>query len=78
MKTKKITLAVIAATLILASFITAEEMKTDNNIIVTPFDLKWADAPGVAPGAKIAVIEGNLKNAVPFTFRRIPILPLSA
>lgn len=31
--------------------------------------LKWTDAPGVGPGAKIAVIEGDLKTATPFTFR---------
>ena len=31
--------------------------------------LKWTDAPSVAPGAKIAVIEGDLKASEPFTFR---------
>ena len=31
--------------------------------------LKWADAPSVGPGAKIVVIEGDLKAAEPFTFR---------
>lgn len=31
--------------------------------------IKWKDAPSVAPGAKIAVIEGDLKAAAPFTFR---------
>ena len=35
--------------------------------------LVWTDAPAVAPGAKIAVIEGPLNKAVPFTFRlKIP------
>jgi quercetin dioxygenase-like cupin family protein len=35
--------------------------------------LTWTDAPAVAPGAKIAVIEGPLNKAVPFTFRlKIP------
>jgi quercetin dioxygenase-like cupin family protein len=37
--------------------------------MVTPGELTWADAPAVAPGAKIAVIEGPLSKAVPFTFR---------
>lgn len=37
--------------------------------IIQPGDLKWADAPSVGPGAKIAVIEGPLNEAVPFTFR---------
>jgi quercetin dioxygenase-like cupin family protein len=31
--------------------------------------LKWTDAPSVGPGAKIAVIEGDLKSAEPITFR---------
>lgn len=37
--------------------------------IVSPVDLKWADVPALPPGAKIAVIEGPLTEAVPFTFR---------
>lgn len=41
--------------------------------IVAPQQLKWTDAPAVAPGAKIAVIEGPLNKPVPFTFRlKIP------
>jgi hypothetical protein len=32
-------------------------------------EIKWTDAPSVGPGAKIAVIEGDLKSAAPFTFR---------
>ena len=49
-----------------ASFAPAEEEK---HIMLTPADLKWGDAPTVAPGAKIAVIEGNMKEAAPFTIR---------
>lgn len=37
--------------------------------MVTPEKLTWTDAPAVAPGAKIAVIEGPLNKPVPFTFR---------
>jgi quercetin dioxygenase-like cupin family protein len=37
--------------------------------IAAPEQLAWTDAPGVAPGAKIAVIEGPLNKPVPFTFR---------
>jgi hypothetical protein len=41
--------------------------------MVTPGDLKWADVPSLPPGAKIAIIEGPLNEAVPFTFRlRLP------
>jgi len=38
-------------------------------ISVEASKLKWSDAPSVGPGAKIAVIEGDLKAATPFTFR---------
>ena len=38
-------------------------------ISVTASELKWTDAPSVGPGAQIAVIEGDLKTAGPFTFR---------
>lgn len=38
-------------------------------ISVKASKIKWADAPSVAPGAKIAVLEGDLKAAAPFTFR---------
>jgi quercetin dioxygenase-like cupin family protein len=41
--------------------------------MVTSDQITWTDAPAVAPGAKIAVIEGPLNKAVPFTFRlKIP------
>ena len=43
------------------------------HIMVTPADLKWVDVPSLPPGAKIAVIEGTLTEAVPFIFRlRLP------
>ena len=38
-------------------------------VSVTPSELKWSDAPGLARGAKIAIIEGDLKAAGPITFR---------
>ena len=37
--------------------------------MVTPGDLKWIDVPSLPSGAKLAVIEGPLNEAVPFTFR---------
>ena len=48
----------------------------EGHIMGTPAQLTWADAPAVAPGAKIAVIEGPLNKAVPFTFRLL--LPANA
>jgi len=43
--------------------------QTGAHTMVTPGDLKWADVPSLPPGAKLAVIEGPLNDAVPFTFR---------
>lgn len=41
--------------------------------MLSPGDLKWVDVPSLPPGAKLAVIEGPLNEAVPFTFRlRLP------
>lgn len=41
--------------------------------MILPDQLSWTEAPAVAPGAKIAVIEGPLTKAAPFTFRlKIP------
>lgn len=48
----------------------------EGQVMVTPAQLAWTDAPAVAPGAKIAVIEGPLNKAVPFTFRLL--LPAGA
>jgi len=31
--------------------------------------IKWQDAPSIGPGAKVAVIEGDLKGTEPFTMR---------
>jgi quercetin dioxygenase-like cupin family protein len=39
------------------------------HMMVTPSDLKWSDVPSLPPGAKIAVIEGPMNEAVPFTVR---------
>ena len=42
--------------------------------MVTASDLKWVDIPSLPSGAKIAVVEGPLSEAVPFTFRlRFPL-----
>jgi quercetin dioxygenase-like cupin family protein len=40
-----------------------------HHLMVTPADLKWTDVPSLPPGARIAVIEGPMTEAVPFTFR---------
>ena len=43
--------------------------QTAGHRMISPNDLKWTDIPSLPPGAKVAVIEGPLNEAVPFTFR---------
>jgi hypothetical protein len=37
--------------------------------MIMPSELKWSDVPSLPPGAKIAVIEGPMSEAAPFTVR---------
>jgi hypothetical protein len=37
------------------------------HVMVTPSELKWDDIPSLPPGAKIAIIEGPMNEAAPFT-----------
>ena len=39
------------------------------HMMVTPGELSWTDVASLPAGAKLAVIEGPLTGAVPFTFR---------
>ncbi len=43
--------------------------KAGGHVMMGPNDLKWTDVPSLPSGAKIAVIQGPLNEAVPFTFR---------
>ena len=40
-----------------------------HHVMITPSELKWADVPSLPPGAKIAMIEGPMNEAMPFTAR---------
>jgi quercetin dioxygenase-like cupin family protein len=40
-----------------------------DHLMVAPAELKWSDVGSMPPGAKIAVIEGPLNEAKPFTMR---------
>ena len=61
---------VLATGLLTTSVISADShTKGTGFISVDASKLKWSDAPSVGPGAKIAVLEGDLKAAAPFTFR---------
>lgn len=57
------------ASLIAPATFAGEGPQAAGHISMLPSDLKWAPAPSVGPGAQIAVIEGDLKAAAPFTFR---------
>jgi quercetin dioxygenase-like cupin family protein len=39
------------------------------HMMAMPDELKWTDIPSLPAGAKVAVIEGPLNEAAPFTFR---------
>jgi len=49
------------------SFVQAQEV---GHILLKAAEIKWTDAPpSMPPGAQIAVIEGDLEKAEPFTLR---------
>jgi hypothetical protein len=58
----------VAVMLALGAFL-SPVMGAEDHIMVTPNDLKWADVPSLPPGAKVAVIEGPMDQATPFTIR---------
>ena len=47
----------------------AHPSMASDHMMVTSDELKWVDVPSLPPGAKLAVIEGPLNQAVPLTFR---------
>ena len=64
------TLATLSATLFLSCLVAPlASAQSDGHVMATPDQLKWTDVPSLPAGAKLAVIEGPLKEAVPFTFR---------
>ncbi len=66
---KWLTLAAMAAALgALGSTATLAQTHGDH-VMVLPSELKWTDVGSLPPGAKLAVIEGPLNEAKPFTFR---------
>lgn len=69
-----IVLAALAASLLAPSApAAAGEQVMAGHISMLPAEIKWVEAPATGPGAQMAVLEGDLKQAVPFTFRlRLP------
>ena len=68
MKKSKIIAASAALGVLIAAAALAAGPVLEGQISITPADIKWTDA-SFGPGAKIAVLEGDLKQAVPFTMR---------
>ena len=63
-------LAALSATLTLGLLAApAAWAQSGTHTMITPVELKWADVPSLPAGAKIAVIEGPLNEAVPLIFR---------
>lgn len=60
--------SVVLATVLIASLLSGAAGATDM-ILLTPSDIKWADTPALPPGAKVAVLEGKMSEAVPITAR---------
>ena len=62
--------ATAAAVLALAGAAAAElPYRGEGHIFVDPADLEWTDIASMAAPAQIAVLEGDLGEAEPFTFR---------
>lgn len=53
----------------LAGFAAASWGQHDGHTMMTPAELKWTDVGSLPPGAKLAVIEGPMNQATPFTVR---------
>ena len=61
---------VVAALSILSCTVSVPVVAESNtHKMVTPADLTWTDVASLPPGAKLAVIEGPMNEAVPFTVR---------
>lgn len=66
----KIKTYVVAGLLTLGSTLSVPVVaESSNHKMVTPADLTWTDVASLPPGAKLAVIEGPMSEAVPFTVR---------
>ena len=64
------TLLIGLITLSLGTAATAQDSHSHGeHVMVVPSELKWMDVPSLPPGAKLAVIEGPVDQAGPFTMR---------
>ena len=70
MKTQTAILTGAALTLAMAAAgLQASPYQGDGHLLGTPDDLSWGPVASMGEGAEIAIIEGDLSEEVPFTFR---------
>lgn len=72
MKPQVISTGITAATLVAALTmvsVNAEPYRGNGHLLLEPDALQWGDIASMDPPAQIAVIEGDLSNDEPFTFR---------
>ena len=71
---RTLSVVIVVVTLALGSML-SPVMGAGDHVMVTPNELQWADVPSLPPGAKVAVIEGPMDQATPFTIRlKLPVL----
>lgn len=63
----------VVATLLLSGLLPGSTLAADSmmegHVSLVPAEMKWIDAPSIGPGAKMVVLEGDPKEAAPFTMR---------
>ena len=63
-------IAAVAAALFLTPRVSSDEVAPAAHVVIVPADVKWADGPpSLPPGAKLAVIRGDMNKANVVTFR---------
>lgn len=67
MRTRAMTLSLAAIAAALSAALPAAHGQEHQ--MIRPADLTWTDVPSLPPGAKLAVIEGKMSDAQPFTIR---------
>ena len=68
------TFAALTTTIVLAiPGATVGWAQSPSHVMVRPSELQWSDMPTLPPGAKVAIIEGPVNEAIPFTLHlRLP------
>ena len=70
---KKILAGLFVGLVVAGAGAPARASEAHGHTMMKPEDLKWSDVPSLPPGAKGALIEGPMNEAVPFTLRlRLP------